>query len=47
MTPLSLLGWEQVNPTGDYVWGIEHSLWENIDGLRPLRTQVEAFQKTA
>ena len=31
---LSPLGWEHVNLTGDYVWGVEQSLSENIDGLR-------------
>jgi hypothetical protein len=45
--PLSALGWEQVNLIGDYLWGVEHSLSENIDGLRPLRTQGELFQKAA
>ena len=44
---LSPLGWEHVNLTGDYVWGVEQSLSENIDGLRPLRTQADAFQKAA
>jgi hypothetical protein len=44
---LSPLGWEQVNLTGDYVWGVEQSLSENVDGLRSLRTQADAFQKAA
>ena len=44
---LSPLGWEHVNLTGDCVWGVEQSLSENIDGLRPLRTQADAFQKAA
>ena len=42
---LSPLGWEHVNLTGDYVWGVEQSLSENIDGLRSLRTQADALQK--
>ena len=44
---LSPLGWEHVNLTGDYVWGVEQSLSENNDGLRPLRIQADAFQKAA
>jgi hypothetical protein len=36
-----------VNLTGDYVWGVEQSLSENNDGLRPLRTQADALQKAA
>ena len=44
---LSPLGWEHVNLTGDYVWGVEQSLSENIDGLRSLRTQADALQKAA
>ena len=44
---LSPLGWEHINLTGDYVWGVEHSVSENNDGLRPLRTQADAFRKAA
>jgi TnpA family transposase len=44
---LSPLGWEHVNLTGDYIWGVEQSLSENIDGLRSLRTQADAFRKAA
>lgn len=44
---LSPLGWEHVNLTGDYVWGVEHIPSENIDGLRPLRTQADAFPNAA
>ena len=36
-----------VTSARDYVWGVEQSLSENIDGLRPLRTQADAFQKAA
>ena len=38
---------EHVNLTGDYVWGVEHVPSENIDGLRPLRTQADAFSNAA
>jgi hypothetical protein len=38
---------KHVNLTGDYVWGVEQSLPENIDGLRSLRTQADALQKAA
>ena len=44
---LSPLGWEHVNLTGDYVWGVEQIQSENIDGLRPLRTQADAFPNAA
>jgi len=44
---LSPLGWEHVNLTGDYVWGAEQSVSENIAGLRPLRTQPDPFLKAA
>ena len=44
---LSPLGWEHVNLTGDYVWGAEKSVSENIDGLRPLRPQADVFPTAA
>ena len=44
---LSPLGWEHVNLTGDYVWGVERSLSENIDGLRPLRPEADPFRNAA
>jgi TnpA family transposase len=44
---LSPLGWEHVNLTGDYVWGAEQNVSETIDGLRPLRTQADAFINAA
>jgi len=33
----SLLGWEHVNLTGDYIWASADQLAENRDGFRPLR----------
>jgi microsomal dipeptidase-like Zn-dependent dipeptidase len=44
---LSPLGWEHVNLTGDYVWGGQHSVSENIGELRPLRTPPDAFARAA
>jgi TnpA family transposase len=44
---LSPPGWEHVNLTGDYVWGAEQSVSENIAGLRPLRTQPDSLLKAA
>src|ERR1700716_3883976 len=44
---LSPLGWEHVNLTGDYVWGGQHSMSENTDGLRALRTPQEALATAA
>jgi len=44
---LSPLGWEHVNLTGDYVWGVERSLSENVDGLRPLRPEADTIRKAA
>ena len=37
---LSPLGWEHVNLTGDYIWGPDHDVTENIDGMMPLRTHT-------
>ena len=44
---LSPLGWEHINLTGDYVWGIPQPMSENLDGLRPLRTPSQAFLAAA
>jgi len=44
---LSPLGWEHINLTGDYVWGIPRPVSENIDELRPLRTPSEGFLAAA
>jgi TnpA family transposase len=44
---LSPLGWEHVNLTGDYVWGAEHAMSKNNDGLRPLRTPPAALLRAA
>lgn len=44
---LSPLGWEHVNLTGDYVWGAQHSVSENTDGMRPLRPTPEFTRKAA
>jgi TnpA family transposase len=44
---LSPLGWEHVNLTGDYVWGIQQSMSENTDGLRPLRATPDLPRKAA
>jgi TnpA family transposase len=44
---LSPLGWEHVNLTGDYVWGVQQSASENTDGLRPLRATPEPLRKAA
>ena len=47
MAYLSPLGWEHVNLTGDYIWGTQHSMSENIDGMRPLRPPSDTFAKAA
>ena len=47
MAHLSPLGWEHVNLTGDYVWGSQQILSENIIGLRPLRSIPEVTKKAA
>jgi len=47
MAHLSPLGWEHVNLTGDYVWGSQQILSENIVGLRPLRSIPEVTKKAA
>ena len=44
---LSPLGWEHVNLTGDYIWGPDHDVTENIDGMKPLRTPREVLRKAA
>jgi TnpA family transposase len=44
---LSPLGWEHVNLTGDYVWGAQHSMPENTDGLRTLRATPALARKAA
>jgi Tn3 transposase DDE domain len=44
---LSPLGWEHVNLTGDYVWGISDSVSKNTDGLRPLRIPPELHARAA
>jgi hypothetical protein len=44
---LSPLGWEHVNLIGDYVWGAQHSVSENNDGLRPLRSAPNAYPRAA
>ena len=44
---LSPLGWEHVNLTGDYIWAAQHSMSENIDGMRPLRLSPDTFAKAA
>jgi TnpA family transposase len=44
---LSPLGWEHVNLTGDYVWGGQQSVAENMDGLRPLRAAPELIRQAA
>ena len=42
---LSPLGWEHVNLTGDYIWGADSGVTENIDGMRPLRAApAELYQ---
>jgi len=47
LSHLSPLGWEHVNLTGDYIWAAEQEVSENIDGMRPLRAQSEAFLNAA
>lgn len=44
---LSPLGWEHVNLTGDYIWGSDHEITENTDGMKPLRAQPEVRRKAA
>ena len=44
---LSPLGWEHVNLTGDYIWGPDHDVTENIDGMMPLRIPPEILRKAA
>jgi hypothetical protein len=44
---LSPLGWEHVNLTGDYIWGTDSNVTENIDGLKSLRAPPEVFKKAA
>jgi TnpA family transposase len=44
---LSPLGWEHVNLTGDYIWGTDGNVTENIDGLKSLRAPPEVFKKAA
>ena len=44
---LSPLGWEHINLTGDYVWGIPAGVSENTDGLRPLRELKAAYASAA
>ncbi len=44
---LSPLGWEHVNLTGDYVWGAQDNMSENITGMRPLRAVADAFARAA
>jgi TnpA family transposase len=43
---LSPLGWEHINLTGDYVWGMP-GVSENTDGLRPLRELKAAYASAA
>jgi hypothetical protein len=47
LSHLSPLGWEHINLTGDYVWGIPQPMSENIGGLRPLRAPAQAFLAAA
>ncbi len=44
---LSPLGWEHINLTGDYVWGVPQEMSENTDGLRPLRAIPEPMRRAA
>ena len=44
---LSPLGWEHVNLTGDYIRAAQHSMSENIAGMRPLRLPPDTFAKAA
>ncbi len=44
---LSPLGWEHINLTGDYVWGVPRPVSENTDELRPLRMPSEGFLAAA
>ena len=47
LAPLSPLGWEHVNLTGDYVWVADQSASETDDGFKPLRTPPTPFAKAA
>ena len=44
---LSQLGWEDVNLTGDYIWGVARPMTENNAGLMPLRTAPQLDAKAA
>jgi TnpA family transposase len=44
---LSPLGWEHINLTGDYVWGLLRTVSENTDGLRSLRPIPTVLPKAA
>ena len=44
---LSPLGWEHINLTGDYVWGMPAGVSETTDGLRPLRELKAAYASAA
>ena len=44
---LSPLGWEHVNLTGDYIWGPDHDVTENTDGMKPLRAPPETLRSAA
>ena len=44
---LSPLGWEHVNLTGDYIWGVAQPMTENNAGLMPLRTAPQLDAKAA
>jgi hypothetical protein len=44
---LSPLGWEHVNLTGDYVWGSQQAVSENIVGLRRLRVTLDPTRHAA
>jgi hypothetical protein len=47
LAPLSPLGWEHVNLTGDYVWVAGQSASETDDGFKRLRTPPTPFAKAA
>ena len=44
---LSPLGWEHVNLTGDYIWGVAQPMTENNAGLMPLQTAPQLDAKAA